>query len=316
MEAITCPITHCVPNDPVVAYDGHTYDREAIQMWFNVRDTSPVTQRRIPTLLLPNFAACRILHKPIGIHTSGLLEELQTFALNTEELQGISVPSESLYLYNAGDEGMSISDEMTIVSVRSDYVLLRQTRSNVHSFAIIENPVPRFKVRGMQDLLAMTDFMVNTSHNCGFVVPVRVGSDLRVTETCQVFLPRPFTTICDRHPAMQALLMKDISAPGTMRDIHSWAGELKSVSGVLEKMAGSKAEIDAQTLVKAMNCDLEYHIMLLKTCDQWLAQYRRIMLTSETVTGEAYLEWNIKTQNGRYCVDTGEPPPIWKWVSH
>ncbi|KAK9816505.1 hypothetical protein WJX72_001230 [[Myrmecia] bisecta] len=42
-EEVTCPIEHEVYEDPVVAADGHTYERSAIAEWFSRHDTSPMT---------------------------------------------------------------------------------------------------------------------------------------------------------------------------------------------------------------------------------------------------------------------------------
>jgi hypothetical protein len=50
-----CPITNEVMDDPVVAADGHTYEREAIETWFRRRNTSPMTNQMIAPTLLPNF---------------------------------------------------------------------------------------------------------------------------------------------------------------------------------------------------------------------------------------------------------------------
>jgi serine/threonine protein kinase len=51
----TCPITHEAFDDPVVAIDGHTYSRAAIEHWFRSRQTSPMTNERLErTELLTN----------------------------------------------------------------------------------------------------------------------------------------------------------------------------------------------------------------------------------------------------------------------
>jgi len=44
--------------DPVVlADDGHTYEREAIERWLSMKSTSPVTNEPIVLgLLVPNYA--------------------------------------------------------------------------------------------------------------------------------------------------------------------------------------------------------------------------------------------------------------------
>jgi|SaaInlV_125m_DNA_1040241.scaffolds.fasta_scaffold01112_2 hypothetical protein len=61
-EQHTCPITHALFLDPVMANDGHVYERKAIEDWF-VRNPhprrsmgqnkSPMTQRTITTFLTP-----------------------------------------------------------------------------------------------------------------------------------------------------------------------------------------------------------------------------------------------------------------------
>ena len=57
-RAFHCPITQARMSDPVVALDGHTYERRAIEQWFSQgRLTSPVTNLRLPaTTLVPNHA--------------------------------------------------------------------------------------------------------------------------------------------------------------------------------------------------------------------------------------------------------------------
>lgn len=52
-----CPITGELMVDPVVAADGHTYERAAIEEWFRAHATSPLTRATLSCrTLLPNFA--------------------------------------------------------------------------------------------------------------------------------------------------------------------------------------------------------------------------------------------------------------------
>ena len=62
-----CPITHEVMQDPVVTADGQSYERSAIQQWFDMgHRTSPATNARLPHMTLtPN----RILKSLIQAHT-------------------------------------------------------------------------------------------------------------------------------------------------------------------------------------------------------------------------------------------------------
>jgi hypothetical protein len=55
-EHFLCPITYEVLIDPVIASDGHTYERKAIEGWFTKNDTSPNTGLALANKdLLPNY---------------------------------------------------------------------------------------------------------------------------------------------------------------------------------------------------------------------------------------------------------------------
>ena len=53
---LQCPISHEIMVDPVVAADGHTYEREALARWLHVHNTSPMTGERMGARMLPNHA--------------------------------------------------------------------------------------------------------------------------------------------------------------------------------------------------------------------------------------------------------------------
>ena len=55
-KAFLCPILHEVMADPVLAADGHTYERAAIGRWFHKSNASPMTGQRVKSReVLPNF---------------------------------------------------------------------------------------------------------------------------------------------------------------------------------------------------------------------------------------------------------------------
>lgn len=55
-QEFLCPISLTVMADPVVAQDGHTYEKENIIKWFKSKRTSPVTRSKIKTDIIPNQA--------------------------------------------------------------------------------------------------------------------------------------------------------------------------------------------------------------------------------------------------------------------
>lgn len=64
-DEFLCPITHEVMKDPVIAADGYSYEREAIDSWIKTKNrSSPMTNLPLQTTLLtPNrtlkMAICR-----------------------------------------------------------------------------------------------------------------------------------------------------------------------------------------------------------------------------------------------------------------
>jgi len=70
---ICCPITQRVMSSAVLALDGHTYERQAIEAWFATHGTmSPVSGRRLDSkLLVPNHTIRSII-KMAGLSTGGL----------------------------------------------------------------------------------------------------------------------------------------------------------------------------------------------------------------------------------------------------
>ena len=56
-QELLCPITHELMRDPVLATDGHTYERGAIENWFQRHQTSPMTNQPLTSkTVFPNHA--------------------------------------------------------------------------------------------------------------------------------------------------------------------------------------------------------------------------------------------------------------------
>jgi serine/threonine protein kinase len=63
-ETFTCPLTLDAFDDPVVARDGHTYTRAAIELHLASRQTSPMTNERLEsTQLLPNHTVRKAIEE-------------------------------------------------------------------------------------------------------------------------------------------------------------------------------------------------------------------------------------------------------------
>jgi hypothetical protein len=83
-HSFLCPITHDVMDHPVVAADGHSYEREAITRWLVSKTTSPLTRAQLPNAaLVPNVALRNAIEEwramqpmPIDPERLSLTEEL------------------------------------------------------------------------------------------------------------------------------------------------------------------------------------------------------------------------------------------------
>jgi hypothetical protein len=60
-EDFYCILTQELFVDPVVSTDGHTYERHAIEMWFEKHDVSPTTGKVVSKNLIPNQALKRMI---------------------------------------------------------------------------------------------------------------------------------------------------------------------------------------------------------------------------------------------------------------
>ena len=60
-----CPITQTLMIDPVFAADGHTYERSAIQHWFDIGNSrSPTSNEELPNKsLIPNHTQRKMIEK-------------------------------------------------------------------------------------------------------------------------------------------------------------------------------------------------------------------------------------------------------------
>jgi len=54
LSRLTCPISHEVMQDPVLAEDGHTYERREIENWLQRSNRSPITNCILGPCLVPN----------------------------------------------------------------------------------------------------------------------------------------------------------------------------------------------------------------------------------------------------------------------
>jgi len=60
-----CPISREIMKEPVLAADGHTYDKENIEEWFKRSSKSPMTNEKIDKYLTPNIVLYNLISENI-----------------------------------------------------------------------------------------------------------------------------------------------------------------------------------------------------------------------------------------------------------
>lgn len=80
-DLLKCPLTHQLLTDPVLASDGHTYERQAIEEWIGRADTSPLTREPLSIAdLRPN----RMVKKLLDEFEKSLVKTNYQFVLNVD----------------------------------------------------------------------------------------------------------------------------------------------------------------------------------------------------------------------------------------
>eukprot|EP01026_Neomeris_dumetosa_P043383 TRINITY_DN3635_c0_g2_i2.p1 TRINITY_DN3635_c0_g2~~TRINITY_DN3635_c0_g2_i2.p1 ORF type:complete len:1081 (+),score=203.19 TRINITY_DN3635_c0_g2_i2:118-3243(+) len=73
-ESVICPLSRCLMDDPVVAADGYTYNRDSIENWMLSSSTSPTTSLPLSSsILIPNQAVRGIIEQLQKLGCLGLV---------------------------------------------------------------------------------------------------------------------------------------------------------------------------------------------------------------------------------------------------
>jgi len=82
-DLLVCPISLQLMVDPVIAADGHTYERANIEKWLSLKSTSPMTNLPLnPKVLIPNLAL-----KKLATQRKQITQTLQKYITRIKELE-------------------------------------------------------------------------------------------------------------------------------------------------------------------------------------------------------------------------------------
>ena len=127
-----CPIAQEIMTDPVLAADGHTYEREMIAEWLRIRRTSPLTNEQMPsTNLMPNITLKKVIEgwlasqqAPQGVPDTPCSESSPYLS----EVEGDELEAVKHSVYSAYDSNDEVLLVRRVMRVRNEAMKARFSR--------------------------------------------------------------------------------------------------------------------------------------------------------------------------------------------
>ena len=116
-DILVCPITLSLFNDPVLAEDGYTYERTAIEAWIKRNGTSPITNQPIA---LGNFYPNEPIKKLVDRFENTLPEKTYQYTLDVDVKKKKGRP-----LFQTFDKTLYRAEWLPNTDHRADVVLLK-----------------------------------------------------------------------------------------------------------------------------------------------------------------------------------------------
>ena len=239
-----CPITYELMREPVIALDGYTYEKQALDTWFKTNKKSPMTGEIIETTTIPNRSMHRLIQDLINEGGAGLY--MADFAENDRSFE---VCHEKILLLKCQGPPESEWDQMTF-SVRSlGCVGGRRQQKDAKE----DDP---------RELMIFTDVSVSRKH---FEI-LQMGSGKLSQRNFHIrdlgsaggtFVRIPFGERKELHPGMLLLLGKhqftvssideagnDPSSPDLKRIVTSSSSSSSSLSNSFSSSSSSAKQLD------------------------------------------------------------------------
>ncbi len=128
-DHLLCPITSAIMADPVIAEDGHTYERAALMSWLGKNSTSPITREPIGKMVIPNRGIKAAIEDYKERQAAQRAQALQAAKppVDIEPLRQGLIAS-----YQAQAHIHRINDEVTPLPIAKCFLNLEIIRENEH----------------------------------------------------------------------------------------------------------------------------------------------------------------------------------------
>jgi hypothetical protein len=165
-DEFLCPITYELLREPVVASDGHTYEKAAIEKWLRSNRTSPRSGQNMDDLLVRNTNMKKLIQDMIdeggkGLYTNDAFDRERLFDVFAEKvivLKCLGPPEsdwnmQSFQVSHLGCIGgrKIHAEETTPVGLKRDVMLFKDTTVSRKHFEIapVSNKLGKYAIRDL-----------------------------------------------------------------------------------------------------------------------------------------------------------------------
>lgn len=144
IKNFVCPISQEIFFDPVIAEDGHIYERQMIEQWFNTNSTSPITREDIDT----NVKDCQIIKNIVNIILEKYpnLKDMQ-FKIDNTHMSNVNFISKyienenynKLLNYINYDVAFLVDSQLFTLLLGADVEIIKYVLTNSNVFELIKN---------------------------------------------------------------------------------------------------------------------------------------------------------------------------------
>lgn len=194
MSNYICPLLQTTMTDPVIAQDGHTYERSAITEWLNENGTSPMTREKISNALLTNHTLRSQManagYQLVGVSPNTTLETKHTNSLKARNGPGVNITlvldvsgsmDMSVQKVNIGEPSFSRLDLIKHAVLSISEMMSEQDFLSIVTFSSTANVVlPRTKIG--ENVVERVKLLVEKLHTEGTTdIPagVKLGASLK-----------------------------------------------------------------------------------------------------------------------------------------
>ena len=164
-ETFLCKINHTIMFEPVVAEDGFTYEKQAIEQWLAINNTSPTTREIIGNKLIPNRDVKAAVMEFLDRHSYLIYEAIESSTPEQDNLEFVNalIKRDAAILNRYSKEGQTPLHVAVINNKPNIVQMLLQSGANykIRNKQLHLTPKKTAKILGFWDLVEIIEQKIN-----------------------------------------------------------------------------------------------------------------------------------------------------------